>query len=270
MTADLLILIACAGATVAAVRFPMIRGIEIVCAELKLSSKAKGQIIGYATSTPEFVVVLSAAFAGVSNAGFWNIASSNIINWMLFMAAVLVYRQELDLVRPRFLDEVGFGLLSVAAPLVLLKLRIEMTLGVCIGLLAFFAAYRVIDSLMNPVRREALGEARAPAGGLLRGLILIVLGVAVVVMAGRLLGNSAYKLIREIGMPAWLVGWVLGFITSIPELTSFFVIFRLHKKRETLHLAHDTQEALDALVSSNMCNLGVILPLGVILYALLG
>ncbi|GAG25309.1 unnamed protein product, partial [marine sediment metagenome] len=65
------------------------------------------------------------------------------------------------------------------------------------------------------------------------------------------------------------IGWILGFITSLPELTSFFEIYRLEKKNGRLHLLDDTQEALDALVSSNMSNLGVILPIGIIVYSLI-
>ena len=52
-------------------------------------------------------------------------------------------------------------------------------------------------------------------------------------------------------------------------MSSFFAVFAGHKRRGTLHLAHDTQETLDALIASNMGNLGIILPIGVVVLELL-
>ena len=96
-------------------------------------------------------------------------------------------------------------------------------------------------------------------------------GIVIVIAAGRFLGTSAGVLIETLSMPIWLVGWILGLITSIPELTSFFEIYRLSKKKGTLESSdRDTQEALDALVASNMANLGIILPVGIIVYSLVG
>ena len=121
MILNFLILAVCAGITVAAVRFFLVRGLYILGTALQLSAKTRGQVLGYATSTPEFVVVIASALTGAFNAGFWNIASSNIINFILFSSALLFYRQQADLANLRFLDEIVFGLLSVAIPLVLFK-----------------------------------------------------------------------------------------------------------------------------------------------------
>jgi Ca2+/Na+ antiporter len=82
------VLIGLAVAIVAAVRFFVITGVELVCRRFAFSSKTKGQLIGYTTSLPEFVVILSSALGGVFDVGLWNIVSSNIINWLLFLAAV--------------------------------------------------------------------------------------------------------------------------------------------------------------------------------------
>ena len=267
MAVDLLILVACAAATVGAVRVLVITGIEILCTRFGFSPKTKGQVIGYATSVPEFAVVISAALVGVFDAGLWNIASSNIINTVLFAGAVLVYRQQPDLKKPRFADELAFGALSVALPIALVIAGVTLGIGVSCGLLGLFVVYKIVDRAANP-KAAAPADPGAPRGSLWKGIGALVLGIAIVTVAGRFLGTSAERLIGTVGVPAWLVGWILGFITSVPEMTSFFEIYRLHRKRDQLHLAHDTQEALDALVASNMCNLGVILPLGMIVFAI--
>ncbi len=266
---DLMILLGCALVTVAAVRLLVIRGIERLSEALHLSSKTKGQIIGYATSTPELVVLVASAFAGVFKAGFWNIASSNIINIFLFLGAVLVYRQQMKLFSLRFLDEVFFGICSVAAPLVLFWADTPLTPFVALGLLAAFFVYKAGDRLFN----QKPGAETAPApvrGSVTLGILYLVLGLALIIVAGRYLGDSAGTLVKEAGTPPWLVGWVLGLITSIPEMASFFEIFRLSKKRQQLHLKEDMQQALDALVASNMCNLGIILAVGILVYTFFG
>ena len=79
MLLNFIILTVCAFITIAAVRVLVIYGINVLSTALRFSVKTKGQIIGYATSIPELVVIVSSAFAGVFEAGFWNIASSNII-----------------------------------------------------------------------------------------------------------------------------------------------------------------------------------------------
>jgi Ca2+/Na+ antiporter len=259
MLTDISILILCAAVTVAAVRLLVMSGITSLCDTLRLSEKTEGQIIGYATSLPEFVVVVSAAFSGVFDAGFWNIASSNIINWILFMSAVFVFRQHRDLAQRAFIDEIVFGTLSVAVPLGMLAAGVKVSLAVSAAMALFFILYRVIDARFNPVTPQPPHPERT-AVPLWRGILFLAAGIAVIIAAGRFLGAGAENLIHTLNMPSWLVGWILGLITSIPEMASFFEIFRLYKKRGRLGTTGDTQEALDALVASNMSNLGVILP----------
>jgi Ca2+/Na+ antiporter len=254
--------------TVQAVRMLVIRGIEHICNALSLSSKAKGQILGYATSTPELVVVVASALSGVFEAGFWNIASSNIINCVLLASAVLAYRQHKELFRVGFLDEIAFGLVSVAVPIVLFRLDIPITAGVAGSLFAFFIVYKVLDRIFNPKPASPDSADGRPPGRLGFGLFLLAAGLLVVIVAGRFLGGSAATLVRQAGTPVWLVGWILGVITSLPEMTSFFEIYRLSRERGTLRLTHDTQECLDALVASNMSNLGIILPIGALVFLL--
>ena len=69
MFKDIIILIVSAAVVVAAVKCLLISGIGNISAVFKLSSKTRGQVIGYATSIPEFTVLIAGAFAGVFSAG---------------------------------------------------------------------------------------------------------------------------------------------------------------------------------------------------------
>lgn len=95
---------------------------------------------------------------------------------------------------------------------------------------------------------------------------MLLAGVAVILLAGRFLGRSAGALVVQLGVPAWAVGWILGLVTSVCELTSFIEIYRIHRPKDSPTHIRDTQEAIDALVASNIANLGLILPLGMIIY----
>jgi Ca2+/Na+ antiporter len=266
MIGDLSILILSAAAIVAAVRYLLIPGIGKIGAAFKFSAKVRGQVIGYATSVPEFTVLVAGALAGVFNAGMWNIAASNIINWALFIVTVFAFRQQLDLKNSVFIDEIVFGILSVIIPLLMFAAHIGTGYGTAAGLVGFFILYKVMDRRLNPQGRPAPLPRGAEGGTLGGGMLMLLPGIAVILLAGRFLGGSAGRLITQLNVPAWAVGWILGLVTSVCELASFIEIYRIHKPKDSPDHIKDTQEALDALVASNISNLGLILPLGMIIY----
>jgi Ca2+/Na+ antiporter len=268
MITDFFILIASAAVIVASVRFLLVPGIARIGAVLKFSAKVRGQIIGYATSVPELTVLVAGALNGVFNAGLWNIASSNIINGALFMATVAAFRQQLDLRNRIFIDEIAFALLSVAIPLFLFAAGIGTGYGTAAGLIGFFVLYKVLDRRLNKTGKPAPLPPGAEQGTGWGGTVMLVAGIGIILIAGRYLGSSAGALIKQLNVPAWAVGWILGLVTSISELVSFIEIYRIHRPKDSPEHIKDTQEALDALVASNISNLGVILPLGMVIYLL--
>jgi hypothetical protein len=269
MILDLLILTASAAAIVAAVRYLLIPGIGKIGAAFKFSAKVRGQVIGYATSVPEFTVLVAGALNGVFNAGLWNIAASNIINWLLFMATVLAFHQQLDLKNRVFIDEILFGILSVVIPLLLFAAHIRTGYGTAAALIGFFVIYKILDRLLNKQGKPAPLPKGAEGGTFGGGSVLLILGILVILLAGRFLGNCAGRLITQLSVPAWAVGWILGLVTSVCELASFVEIYRIHRPKDSPDHIKDTQEAIDALVASNIANLGLILPLGMMVYLLL-
>jgi Ca2+/Na+ antiporter len=266
------ILCMAAAVIVAAVRFLLISGLDTVCASLRWSAKVKGQLIGYATSLPELVVIVTSAWAGVFSAGFWNIASSNIINCTLFLAAIIFYRQLGELKSARFLDELTFTILSVVLPIAMYSLHLAHNFHTVLILFGVFAAYKWLDIVFNPKPQPAAEKngSRTQAGRtLISGIPMLLAGILLIMLAGRFLSRAAESLVLQLSIPGWLIGWLLGVITSIPEMASFFEIYRVEKKRGDATTLRDTQQALDALVSSNLCNLGIILPIGLLIYLLI-
>ena len=266
MIKDLSILILSAAVIVSAVRFLLIPGIGYIGASLNFSNKVRGQVIGYATSIPEFTVLVAGALAGVFNVGLWNIAASNIINFVLFLITVFAFRQQLDLKNKIFSDEIAFGVLSIIIPLLMFAAHIKTGYITIVGLLCLFAVYKVMDNRLNKAGKPAPlppGSDSRSAGS---GFVFLVAGVILILVAGKFLSNSTGSLINQLNVPAWAVGWILGFVTSVCELAAFIEIYRTHEHKDSPRYIKDTQEAIDALVASNVANLGLILPLGMLVY----
>lgn len=266
MIKDLVILVGSAVAIVASVRYLLIAGISRIGAALKFSAKVRGQMIGYATSVPEFTVLVAGALNGVFSAGMWNIASSNVINGVLFVITVFAFRQQLDLRNRLFIDEITFAVLSVIIPLAIFAAHISPGIAAAAGLMAFFVLYKVLDKRLNKAGKPAPLPPGAEDGTWWSGSLLLAAGIAVILLAGRFLGISAGSLVKLLQVPAWAVGWILGLVTSVCELASFIEIYRIHRPKDSPTHIKDTQEALDALVASNIANLGLILPLGMLAY----
>ena len=70
-------------------RFLLIKGIQLTSDAWRIPRKVQGQIMGYATSTPELVGTVSTAAKGLLVTGLWNVTASNIINLILFMLELL-------------------------------------------------------------------------------------------------------------------------------------------------------------------------------------
>jgi hypothetical protein len=256
-----------AAAIILLVKYGLLRGIDNIASAMKWSAKARGQATGYATSVPELVCLVSTGLAGVWEAGLWNIASSNIINAGLMLLAVLKYRQFGELLNRRFFDEVGFAALAVAVPVALMSAGLDTQWYLIPILLGFFVVYRVVDKLVNPLN-EAEGTAEEMVGSLPFGFIIAITALVAIVVAGFFLGSATAEVVEQIGVRPAIAGWILGLVTSLPEMISFFAIYATASKEGKLENLSDTQEALDNLTGSNMANVGVVYPVGLAAFLL--
>ena len=254
-----------AAAIIFFVKNGLLRGIDHVANAMKWSPKTRGQLTGYATSVPELVCLVSAGLAGVWDAGLWNIASSNIINTCLMLMAVLFYRQLGDLFSWRFFDELLFAGLAIAVPVVLMQWSIDQAWYLVPCLLLFFILYQIMDRRMNhvPAKPETAQES---VGNLSLGIILAIAALVAISVAGIFLGNSTAAVVEQMGIQPAIAGWILGFVTSVPEMVTFFAVYSTARKGSHLDDKADTQECLDNLAGSNMSNVGIVYPLGLLAF----
>jgi Ca2+/Na+ antiporter len=266
---DLIYLIALGVLVVIITRYLLTKGVEWLADNAHMTPKLKGKILGFSTSIPELVATTSTAAAGLLGAGLWNIASSNIINCVLFLSALIWHRQQGRIVQTQFIDEIGFALSAIGLPLLLAtQTGMERSPWTAVALFMVFLIYLGLDKVLNRhVHQEYAEEIQRVEGNhtVAAALVLIGLGILGIALTGYYMGHYASKVVHQLGVPQWAVGWILGFITSLPELTSFFAVFSEAKKRGERSDA-SLQANLDNLAASNMSNLGLIFPIGITVY----
>jgi cation:H+ antiporter len=270
---SLVLLVGLAIAVVGLTRL-IVRGIEMYAAAGGMSAKSKGQFLGYATSLPEMVGTVGTAGNGLLGAGLWNIGASNVINVVLFTGAAMYYGRIKALKKRKFLDEMGFAFAAFCVPVVLsTSVTAARSPYTAAALFAFFVSYIYIDKKLNPNPPLSVAAASARGGekeGMAKAFGYIGFGVLGIVLAGNYLGEEAKVVVDGMGVPEWAVGWILGFITSLPEMTAFFAVFSSAKDAIDVDDDTDCQENLDSLAASNMSNLGLIYPMGVAVFLLFG
>ena len=92
---------------------------------------------------------------------------------------------------------------------------------------------------------------------LIAGILLYFVGDA--------LGSVLENLSEFFGVAEWILGVLLGMLTSIPELVTFFEAQKYYKKEKHKELL-GVIEATNNLLTSNMLNLFVIQAIGIAIY----
>ena len=168
-------------------------------------------------------------------AGLWNIASSNIINAMLMLMAVTAYRQWGDLFNVRFIDEIGFASLAVVVPLVLMGVGMDTQCLLVPILLGFFVVYRLVDKRVNRPKAE-IESSEETVGNLPLGMILGITALIAIAVAGIFLGDATAEVVEQLGVHPAIAGWILGVVTSIPEMVTFFAVYGTARREGNLHV----------------------------------
>lgn len=199
-------------------------------------------VAAFATSSPELTVAINAALAGAPEISFGDALGSNVVNVGLVLALALLIAP--ITARPSSIRR-DFPV-ALLAPVVLAILLVDNRLSRLDGalLLAAFVAWLVA------VTREAAGERSAAAAVLgeskpLRAVVESVIGLALLVAAGKLIVEGATEIARSFGLSEFAIGaTVVAIGTSVPELATA-IIARLR--------GHD-EVGLGTVLGSNIFN----------------
>lgn len=234
---------------------------------LKLKAKTVGNIAGTATSAPELLTITTSSIRGLQGASIYNILSSNIINLVQFLGAVLINKNTDKLKNRAILIDMILVGITILIPIILLRLNIKLDMFIVPLFLIFYALFAYLNSNIHKVYlknepKELLNRKIDVKKIILYIFILIITGILLYIV-GELLGNSLENLCKIFNVPQLIVGITLGFITSIPELMTFFESQKYNKKENDEMLG--VVEATNNLLTSNTLNLFIIQTIGILI-----
>lgn len=194
----------------------LVTGAVGLAQRLGISSLVTGLVIvGAATSMPEMVASIQAVIAGSPEIAWGNITGSNIANSLLILGATA-------LIAPIVLTGMGKrdSVVALAVSVLLLVIAFTGIFSIVIGLalLALLVAY-IVWRMQDP--RPDDEEDMEVTPPLWRALVFFLLGVAALVVGGKLLVDGAIDLARYAGISETVIGLTIVAIgTSLPELAA--------------------------------------------------
>ena len=114
------------------------------------------------------------------------------------------------------------------------------------------------------IENEEVNEKGNTRNTILYILILIGTGILLYVI-GELLGETLNNLCNQFNISQTIIGILLGFITSIPELITFFEAQKHYKSNGSDEML-GVVEATNNLLTSNVLNLFFIQSIGILIY----
>lgn len=257
-------------------KYILVKILRIFAESLNLKAKTVGNIAGIATSVPEFLSVSFAAVAGLIGTSIYNILSSNIINLAQYLFSIGLNKNWRILKNTALKIDLIMVFITILLPLALIIFNIEINIEIIpIFILLFILFYYINsnahklylvkekkyeESLINKESRFIKGKKKI----IIKYLIYLILTSISLFIVGNLLSNSLEKLCIQFNMPEIIIGIALGFITSIPELITFFESQKHYNKEK--HNRLGVVESTNNLLTSNILNLFVIQSIGIILY----
>ena len=219
-------------------------------------------VVAVGTSTPELVVTLDAAFGGAGGIAVGNVVGSNIYNLAFVLGVVSLVR--FVPVERSLLHRDGLALLAstLVGAAVLLDRTVSRGEGaLLVALFVAYTAYLLWDSRRERVASDGGTTTGDPLVTDLteritfrgRDAALLVGGLAVVLVSGHFMVESASAIARVAGLSEALVG---GTIVAAGTSTPEFAVSLVAVRRGSLGVS------VGNVVGSNVFNLLAVLGLG--------
>ena len=121
---------------------------------------------------------------------------------------------------------------------------------------------------INEELNKEIYEEKNKQKGVYLYIIMIIVAGILLYFIGDKLGIVLENLANMFGVAEYILGILLGFVTSIPELVTFFEAQKHYKKQKDKEIL-GVIEATNNLLTSNILNLFVIQAIGIVIYNLI-
>ena len=242
---------------------------------LDLKAKTVGSIAGIATSVPELLTIVMSSLKGLPGASIYNILSSNVINLIQYVWTIFANKNTEKIKNKAIIADLVLVVFTIIIPILLLKFNIELNFALVPLFILLYILFKIINTnahklylkredktIEDRIEVETKKEIRYKRKTTKYVIILVVTGILLFIV-GNLLGTTLENLCRIFNVPEVIIGILLGFITSIPELITFFEAQKHHNKNKEEMLG--VVEATNNLLISNIMNLFIIQTIAIIL-----
>lgn len=265
-----------AGLIVLIAKYILVVTLRKLAENLNLKPKTVGDIAGYATSVPELLTISISSFNGLMSTMIFNVISSNIINFVQYMISIVLNKNKKAFGNQAIRVDIVLVVITILIPAIMIGKKIEMNLLIVPAFLILYALFQYINQnvhklylqkedkqLAKQIEEEGKKETGNTRKTVLYIAILIGAGILLYVI-GELLGDTLQQLCNQFNISEVIIGILLGFITSIPELITFFEAQKHHKQTNDDMLG--IVEATNNLLTSNVLNLFIIQTIGILIY----
>ena len=251
-------------------KYVLVRLLRAFALNLNLSSKTVGNIAGVATSMPELLTVSFSAFAGLIATSIYNIISSNTINLLQYILAVFLNKNQIQLKNKGLRIELLLVAFTIIIPVLMLIFNIDFRIQIVPIFLILFVFFYYINANVHKLylkkekkekSKNNVKNNKSKAFIIVKYTIYLLVTSVILYLRGNELSKALEELARIFNIPEIMLGIALGFITSLPELITFFESQKHYKEEKTEGIV----EATNNLLASNILNLFIIQSVGIII-----
>lgn len=226
----------------------LVRGASRFAKDLGISPVIIGlTVVAFGTSSPEFVVCLTAALQGASDITVGNIVGSNIANIALILGVAAIIKpisihQSITRVQTPFM---------ILLTILVFIIALNHYIGRAEGLIVFLMLPVLILYSYYSYKNDKIenGENNGSAKKPIIQLVMLTVGLFFLILGARLTVSSGIEFARMFGLSELVIGvTIIAIGTSLPELST--AIFSALKNEHEIIVGN--------VVGSNIFNLGIL------------
>ena len=241
-------------------KYILVKTLRNLAESLNLKPKTIGEIAGYATSIPEFLTITISSLSGLIGASVYNVISSNIINFIQYIWSIIINKNAAKLQNMAMRIDLIMVLFTIVPIFILLYVFFKFINNNIHKLYLKHEDELLENKIANETKRSKKGIEKI----IFNIVILLLVGIALYFI-GNKLGVVLENLCGGFGVKEFIIGILLGFITSIPELITFFESQKHYEAND--NSMSGVTEATNNLLISNILNLFIIQSIGILIFA---
>lgn len=256
-------------------KYILVKVLRKLAENLNLKPQTIGNIAGVATSIPELLTITVSSINGLMGASIINIISSNVINFVQYLASVFLNKNRRVFQNKAILIDIILVAFTIIIPIVFIKWDIQINITIVPLFVILYMFFRYLNNnahklylkkedeeLAKKIEEEGIKEKGDTRKTVVYIFSLLFTGV-LLFLVGEALGNTLESLNKEFNISEIVIGILLGVSTSIPELITFFESQSYYKGENDIL---GVVEATNNLLTSNILNLFVIQSIGLVIF----